>query len=66
MEVVPTRIVRVEGDAELAQGREELGLDLAVDGVVTALVDRRENVPVRFADLDDLCDLPPVTLIHAK
>ena len=55
-----TRVELVEGDAELAQAREELGLRLAVDGVVDALVGRRLDVPVGAADADDLRDFPAV------
>ena len=53
-----TRVELVEGDAELAQAREELRLDPAVDGVVDPLVRRRLDVTVRLADADDLRDLP--------
>ena len=52
------RVELVKRDPVLAQAREELRLDLAVDGVVDTLVRRRLNVPVRPADADDLCDLP--------
>ena len=55
-----TRVKFVEGDAELAQAREELGLRLAVDGVVDALVGRRLDVPVGAADADDLRNFPAV------
>ena len=54
------RVELVERDAKLAQAREELGLDGAVDGVVDALVRGGLDVPVRLADADDLCDLPSV------
>ena len=53
------RVELVERDPELAQAREQLRLDLAVDRVVDPLVRRRLDVPVRLADADDLGDLPP-------
>lgn len=53
-----TRVELVERDAELAEAWDELGLDLAVDGIVDALVRRGLDVPVRSADLHDLRDFP--------
>ena len=59
-----TGVELVEGDAEFAEAREELRLDLAVDGVVDALVRRRLDVPVRLADADNLGDFPPVSISY--
>ncbi len=53
-----TWVELVKRDPELAETREELGLDGALDRVVDPLVDRRLNVSVGLADADDLCDFP--------
>ena len=58
------RVELVERDPVLAQAREELRLDLAVDGVVDPLVRRRLDPPVRLADLAHLRDFPPSHIIH--
>ncbi len=57
-----TRVELIERDAELAEAREKLGLDFAVDGIVDALVCRGLDVPVRSADSHDLRDLPTVCM----
>ena len=53
-----TGVVLVERNAELAQTREQLRLDLAVHRVVDALVYRRLDVPVCLADSYNFNHLP--------
>ena len=54
-----TRVIPVKRYAKLAEAREELGFDIALEDVVHALVHGRLNVPIRLADADNLGDLPP-------
>ena len=54
-----TRVELIKRDAELAEAREELRFNLAVDGVVDALVRRRLDVAVCAADAHHLGDFPP-------
>ena len=56
-EAARDRRVGVEGDAELAEGREQEGFLLACHGRVVTLVDGGEDVVVRFAVLVDRFDV---------